>query len=157
MIDFRTDYPEGYSYFFSQGAEDMIREDSLKHTIDDLRAERAQYLAKVEELDGIIKALERRLSGNDGPVGVPAVAIHNKEFAGFGIAEAAATMIKRAHRALHVKEIEDGLRAGGYEFRTDKPLSSIAPVLYMAAKKKKFGLVNEGKNTYSLSAESKQR
>jgi hypothetical protein len=150
MLDFKIDYPEGFSFFFSDGEEAMIREDSLRQTIEDLRAERAQYVAKIEELDGILKGLEQRLSGKNGGAHSQTMAVHNKEFAGLGIAEAAVTMLKRANHPLHVKDIADGLRAGGYQFKTDKPLASVAPVLYMAAKRKKYGLVNEGKNTYSL-------
>jgi hypothetical protein len=134
---------------FKEWADNMIREDSLKQTIDDFRAERAGYVKKIEELDGLITALESRLNGKKGTAPQTMV-IHNAEFVDAGIAEAAVLMIRRANRPLHVKEIAQGLAAGGYKFKADNPLNSVGPVLFLADKNDKHGIVSKGKNTYSI-------
>ena len=72
------------------------------------------------------------------------------EFASSGIAEAAVVVLKKAQKPLHVSEILDALKAGGYIFKGANPLNSVAPVLHMAAQNKKHGIVSKGKNTYSL-------
>jgi hypothetical protein len=130
-------------------ADAMIREGSLKETIADFRAERAEYVKKIEEIDSILKSLESRLNGKHG-VTAQTMVIHNAEFVNTGIAEAAVTMIRRAQRPLHVKEIAEGLEAGGYKFKADNPLNSVGPVLFLADKHHKHGVVSKGKNTYSI-------
>jgi len=137
----------------------MDREGKLKDALDELRAERTTTVRKLEELDTLISGLKDRISGENGRTSVSrTVVIHPTEFSNRGIAEAAEIMIRRANRSLHVKEVVEGLTAGGYEFKTKKPLGSVAPVLFSAAKKKNAKLVFNGKNTYSLKEiESKQQ
>jgi hypothetical protein len=110
---------------------------------------------KATEIEVALHALKSVAS--NGRSKLPTFAMDNREFADAGIARAAATLIKRSGKALHVKEIVEGLKAGGYTFRTSDPLGSVAPVLYMGAKKKKFGLVKAGKNTYSTEDVEKDR
>jgi len=157
MIEFRIDYSEATDGPFLGvldseligWAEEMDREGKLQDAIEELRSERAAYVQKIEELDGLIRALESRTANRDGSV-TQTVVLHSAEFSNASIAEAAVTMIRRANRALHVRDIMNGLQAGGYKFKAQKPMDSVAPVLYLAAKKKKHGLVNKGGNTYSL-------
>jgi hypothetical protein len=157
MLEIKMDYSESMaglmigplSSEFKEWADIMIRENSLKQTIEDFRAERAGYVKKIEELDGLIKALESRLNGKNGTPSQTMV-IHGTEFTNAGIAEAAVTMIRRAQRPLHVKEIAEGLQAGGYKFKSDNPLNSVGPVLFLADKNNKHGIVSKGKNTYSI-------
>lgn len=141
---------------FKEWTDTMIREGSLKETIADFRAERAEYVKKIEEIDGILKSLEARLNGKRGATAQTMV-IHNAEFVNAGIAEAAVIMIRRAQRPLHVKEIAEGLEAGGYKFKADNPLNSVGPVLFLADKNGKHGIVGKGKNTYSIREIEDQR
>ena len=134
---------------FKEWADEMIREDSLKQTIEDFRAERAEYVKKIVDLDHLLAELEARLNGKKGSTS-QTIVIHNAEFANAGIAEASVLMIRRANRPLHVKEIAEGLAAGGYKFKADNPLNSVGPVLFLADKNHKHGIVSKGKNTYSI-------
>ena len=127
----------------------MNREGKLADAVEELRSERAAYVKKIEELDAVIQALESRIS-NKGDAMTQTIVLHGSEFARIKIAEAAVTMIRRANKPLHVKDILNGLRAGGYKFRARNPIDSVGPVLYTAAKMKKHGLVNKGNNTFSL-------
>ena len=122
----------------------MKQNGTLELAKADLRSKLDFHRKKVEEIEAAIRALDR-VTTEPG-----SITVENKEFAALGIAEAAVKMIHRAKRPLHVKEIAQGLEAGGYTFKTGNPLGSIAPVLYMAARDKKYGLISKGKNTYSL-------
>lgn len=128
----------------------MDRESKLQDAIGELRTERAAHVRKIEELDGLIAALEARISNQKNGSFTATVVLHGNEFSSRGIAEAAEKMIRRANRPLHVKDIAEGLKAGGYQFRSKRPAGSVAPVLYQAAKKKGALLVFMGKNMYSL-------
>jgi hypothetical protein len=127
----------------------MDREGRLKDAVEELHSERSSYVKKIEELDNLIRALETRIANRDGSV-TQTIVLHNSEFANAGIAEAAVIMIRRANKPLHVKDIMSGLKAGGYKFKSSKPMNSVAPVLFLAAKHHKHGIVSRGGNTYSL-------
>ena len=127
----------------------MDREGKLKDAVEELRSERASHVKKIEELDTLIAALETRIANRNGSV-TQTIVLHNSEFANAGIAEAAVTMIRRANKPLHVKDIMHGLQAGGYKFKSENPMNSVAPVLFLAAKNEKHGIVAKGGNTYSL-------
>lgn len=128
---------------------EMKQNGTLKAAMDDLRTKLSFHQNKIAEIEKALDALKSITS--DETSDYQTAVMHPTEFANTGIAEAAVLLIKRANRPLHVKEIAGALGAGGYEFKTDNPLGSIAPVLYMAAKNKKHGIVNKGKNTYSIS------
>jgi len=157
MIEFRIDYSEPADDLFfgvlnpelEGWADKMDREGKLTEAIEELRSERASYVKKIEELDGLIRALESRTSNRNASV-TQTIVLHKTEFSKGSIAVAAVTMIRRANRPLHVKDILQGLEAGGYKFKAQNPLDSVAPVLYLAAKKNRHDLVNKGNNTYSL-------
>lgn len=134
---------------FERLVNTMKQEGTLKAAMDDLKAKLDFHRKKAAEIEAALRALESVYSEN-GSTYQTAV-IHSQEFANTGIADAAVILIKRTHRPLHVREIAGALEAGGYVFKTENPIGSIAPVLYMAAKNKKHGLINKGKNTYSLS------
>lgn len=125
--------------------QEMKQNGTLKAAIDDLRAKLEFHRKKVQEYETAIAALQS-VSGEES---YSTAVMHNKEFARSGIAEAAATLIKRTQRPLHVQEIADALQAGGYVFKTDNPAGSVGPVLYQAADKGAYGLVRKPKNTYS--------
>jgi hypothetical protein len=126
----------------------MEKEDRLKDAIIELRAQRGCYVQKIDELDRAIKVLEAVASSNGTSDG--AMVVHNMEFAEAGIAEAAVVMIRRAGRRLHVREIVKGLLAGGYNFKSNNPNNSVGPVLFLADRQKKHGVVSKGGNTYSI-------
>ncbi len=132
---------------FERWAANMKQDGTLKAAMDDLRAKLEFHRRKAGEIETALRALESVASDNGSAP--QTVVMHQAEFANAGIADAAVIMIRRAKRPLHVKEIAEGLQAGGYVFRTDNPLGSVAPVLYMAAKSRK-DLVKTGKNTYSI-------
>jgi hypothetical protein len=132
---------------FGEMVNSMKQDGTLKAAMDDLRVKQAFHKKKVDEIEVALQALQSIAS--DGSHEYQTVVMHDKEFAQAGIADAAATLIKRAKRPLHIKEITEALQAGGYVFKTDSPQGSVAPVLYTASKAKKYGLVNKSKNTYS--------
>lgn len=127
--------------------EEMKQNGTLKAAIDDLKAKLEFHRRKVQEIENALEAL-KSVSGDEGDYST--AVMHNKEFVRSGIAEAAATLIKRTQRPLHVQEIADALQAGGYVFKTDNPVGSVGPVLYQAADKGAYGLVRKPKNTYSI-------
>jgi hypothetical protein len=127
---------------------EMEKHDRLRDAIDELRAQRGCYVQKIDQLDRAIRVLETVASSNGASDG--AMVVHNMEFAEMGIAEAAVVMIRRAGRPLHVREIARGLLAGGYKFKCGNPTNSVAPVLFLADRQKKHGIVNKGGNTYSI-------
>lgn len=127
---------------------EMEKHDRLRDAIDELRAQRGCYVQKIEELDRAIKVLETVALSNGASDG--AIVLHNMEFADAGIAEAAVVMIRRAGKPLHVREIVKGLLEGGYKFKCGNPTNSVAPVLFLADRQKKHGIVNKGGNTYSI-------
>lgn len=129
--------------------EAMEKESKLKDAIEELRGERRQYQQRIEELDKLIDALDARTSNRNGAV-TSTVVMHRTEFLSAGIAEAAEKMIRRANKPLHVKDITEGLKAGGYPFRSKNPYTSVAPVLWMTARKKGSPIVKLPKNIYSL-------
>jgi hypothetical protein len=133
---------------FEKRVNEMKQNGTLKAAMDDLREKRAFHQTKIAEIDKALDALKSVAS--DDTAEYQTTVMHPTEFAKAGIAEAAVMLIKRANRPLHVKDIAGALKAGGYTFKTDNPMGSIAPVLYMAAKNSKHGLVNKGKNTYSI-------
>jgi hypothetical protein len=133
---------------FERWANDMKQNGTLKAAMDDLRSKLEFHRKKAVEIETALRALESVAS--DDSSSHQTVVMHGKEFANAGIADAAVIMLRRANRALHVKEIAEGLDAGGYEFKAKDPMSSIAPILYMSAKNKKHGIISKGKNTYSL-------
>jgi hypothetical protein len=133
----------------------MKQNGTLKAAMDDLREKLSFHETKAAEIRRALDALKSVAS--DESSDYQTAVMHPSEFAKAGIAEASVTLIKRANRPLHVKEIAGALEAGGYVFNTDNPIGSIAPVLYMAAKQKKHSLINMGKNTYSIAQiETKQ-
>jgi hypothetical protein len=135
--------------------DEMKQNGTLQAAMDDLRAKISFHQSKIAEIEKALDALKSVAS--DETFEYQTAVMHPTEFAKTGIAEAAVMLIKRANRPLHVKEIAGALEAGGYKFKTDNPLGSIAPVLYMAAKNDKHGLINKGKNTYSITQiEAKQ-
>lgn len=156
-LDIKIDYSDSTARLmtgppsdeFRRWLEEMQKTDNIEAAIERLEAERAIHVRKIEDLDTTIKTL-KQLGADNGNSISQTMVVHNAEFAGMGIAETAVTMIRRAGRPLHVKEIAEGLTAGGYKFKGDNPLNSIAPVLFLAAKNKKHGIVNKGKNTYSI-------
>jgi hypothetical protein len=133
----------------------MKRDGTLSAAMDELKAKLAFHRKKASEIETALQALESVTSDNSADS--QAAVMNDKEFANVGIAEAAALLIKRLNRPLHVNEITELLQAGGYVFKTEKPLSSVAPVLYMGASKHKYGLINKGKNTYSINAVEAQQ
>ena len=132
-----------------QKVDKMEREGRIKDAVEELRVERAAMLRKVEELDHLINGLESRISNGSGTV-TQTIILHDKEFEQTGIAKAAETMIRRARKPLHVKDIAKGLVAGGYKFQSKNHPNSVAPVLYQTAARKNSPLVRLPKNTYSL-------
>lgn len=126
----------------------MEKQDRLQDAIMELRAQRGCYVQKIDELDRAIRVLEAVASSNGASDG--AMVVHGAEFAEAGIAEAAVIMIRRAGRPLHVREIVKGLLAGGYKFKSGQPTNSVGPVLYLADRQKKHGVVSKGRNTYSI-------
>ena len=154
MFEFELDYSHSKGHLVLPTPEirkwvaEMAKKDKLTEAMDEIRTEKAAHLKRVQELDDALRVLENL--GRNGH-NAPSLIAHNpKEFANAGIAEAAVIMMRRANSALHVREIMKGLQDGGYVFKTDNPLSSVAPVLYMSAKNRKHGIVSMGKNTYSL-------
>ena len=129
--------------------ENMEKEGKITDLLRELKVERLTFIKKVEELDKIIMAIESRTE--NGSEGITSIAVtDSKEFERSGIAEAAVVIIRRANRGVHIKEVNESLEAGGYEFRTDKPLASISNVLWQAAKKKTLGIMAKGNNVYSI-------
>jgi len=157
MLEIKIDYSERLADVLlgplpselKEWVTDMEKHGKLKEAIDELRAQRASYVLKIEELDKAIKVLETVASSN-GSSSHGTMVVHGTEFTNAGIAEAAVTMIRRANHPLHVKEVTEGLLAGGYKFKSDNPLNSVGPVLYLAARDHKHGIVNKGGNTYSI-------
>src|SRR5579863_4380698 len=137
MIEFTLDYPEAVEelsiYFLppelAEWVEQMDREGKLSEAVEELRSERTSYVKKIEEIDALIRALESRISNKEGSVS-QTIVLHNTEFAKARIAAAAVTMIRRANKPLHVRDIMNGLRTGGYKFKARNPLDSVGPVLY---------------------------
>jgi hypothetical protein len=129
-------------------AETMQKEGKLGEAINELLAERETHVKRIAELDTAIRVLQT-IGGNGTPS--ETMVLHKEEFANAGIAEAAVAMIKRANRPLHVRDIMKGLEAGGYKFKGENPLNSVAPVMYLAhSNGHKHGIVRTGKNVYSL-------
>ena len=129
--------------------EYMSASKTIKDALQEFRAREAYHLKKIEEIRTLIQGLESYgRNGDDQNKDV--LVVNGQEFINAGIAEAAAIMIRRAQRPMHVSEIIKGLEAGGYHFKAKKPENSVAPVLYQAADKGQHGIVKMPKNTYSL-------
>ena len=136
-------YPE-----FEKRVIQMKQDGTLKPAITELLDKASFHRRKAEEFENAARVLQS-LSVDNGE-NRSTVVMHDKEFMTSGIAEATVILIKRSNRPLHVQEVVESLKAGGYRFKTNNPVGSVAPVLYMAAKNNKHGLINKGKNTYSL-------
>ncbi len=122
---------------------------TIKDALLELRVKEAFYVKKTEEVRALIQGLES-FGRNGDEQDKEAWVINGQEFINTGIAEGAATMIRRAKRPMHVSEIIKGLEAGGYHFKAKKPENSVAPVLYLAANKGQHGIIKKPKNTYTL-------
>jgi len=148
--EIRIQWPEYYLAKETQEWEEYMNSSkTIKDALEELRAKEAFHVKKTEEIRALIQGLES-FGRNGDEQNKDTLVIHGQEFMNTGIADAAATMIRRANRPLHVSEIVKGLEAGGYHFKAKSPENSVAPVLYLAASKKQYGLVKKPKNTYSL-------
>ncbi|MBI3668542.1 MAG: hypothetical protein HY237_02000 [Acidobacteria bacterium] len=127
----------------------MNLEEKLPEASQQLRAEREYLVKKLEELDKLIDCLEAR-TARKSKVDQTTVVLHPEEFASMGIATAAEKMIRRANCPLHVRDITEGLKAGGYRFKTKNPLASVISVLFQERRNKGSALRFKGKNIYSL-------
>ena len=146
----KIEYPEHYlAEELKEWTEYMSGSKKISDALDELRTKRAFHLKRAEEMNALIRGLESLTSNGDEQSG-EGLSVRNGEFMDSGIAEAAVIMIRRANRPLHVREIADGLKAGGYHFKTTNPTNSVAPVLYMASEKEQHGIIKKPKNTYSL-------
>src|ERR1700683_2368697 len=92
-------------------------------TLHDLRAERAITAKRLEELDMAIRVMESLGSNAKNRASQPteSLSVGANEFASSGIAEAAVVVLKKAQKPLHVSEILDALKAGGYIFKGANP------------------------------------
>jgi hypothetical protein len=146
----KTEWPMYYlAKELQEWNEYMNTSKTIKDALLELRAKEAFYVKKAEEVRALIQGLES-FGRNGDEQNKEVLVINGQEFINAGIAEAAATMIRRAKRPMHVSEIVKGLEAGGYHFKAEKPENSVAPVLYQAAGSGSHGIVKMPKNTYTL-------
>jgi hypothetical protein len=148
--EIRIEWPKHYlAKEIQEWSEYMNNSKTIRDALQELRAKEMFYAQKLDAVKALIQGLES-FGKNGDEQSNETLVIHGQEFMNIGIAEAAATMIRRAKRPLHVSEIITGLQAGGYHFKAKKPENSVAPVLYQAADKKQHGIVKMPKNTYTL-------
>ena len=142
--------PEDTIWDWKDWIERMRKENKFGAALDELRAERRATQQKLEELDRLIEGLEGIANKNGGTPIASTVVMHPSEFVDKSIAHAAIMMIRRANRPLHARDITEGLKAGGYPFRSDKQLASVTAVMWGEAQKKGGPIMQKGKNAYFL-------
>lgn len=139
-----------------QWLDKMILEQKLPEAAQQLRAEREYLVKKLEELDKLIECVESRVE-NRRSKNQATIVLHPTEFAAMGIVASVEKMIRRANCPLHVRDITEGLKAGGYLFNTKNPLGSVMSVLFQARKNNNGSLRFKGKNIYSLAEIEEKR
>jgi hypothetical protein len=134
----------------------------------DYQAVRADLIARRDELNAAIAAVERLLASNvSGPMVSAAIPIESNtketnskvqpihsqvqqdSFFGLTIVDAAAKYLKMMKKPQNVEQITDALQRGGYLFQTERPSKTVRAVMHREHSNN-GDVVKVGKATYGL-------